>query len=73
MRRPTYYAFTCPSCGWTAEIRWIPDSRWEQGYLDGDPPEECLNCHTDMTEAESELSSGPEPDPDCLFERETSR
>lgn len=67
-RSQTYYSFSCPSCGWTAEVRWVEATRVDPGYLDGDPPEECPNCLTDMTEAESELSSGPEPDPDRLHD-----
>lgn len=66
---PAYCSFTCPACGWTCEIRWIPETRIDPGYLDGDPPEECPECGADMTDAESEPAEPPAPDPDSLHDR----
>lgn len=68
MRTASYSEFTCPVCDWSCEIKWVPDTRIDPGYLDGDPPEECPECGADMTGTDGESSYGPEPDPDALHD-----
>ena len=70
MTRSTY-AFTCPNpeCEFVALIDWVPDTRWDPGYLDGDPPEDCPSCGADMTGADSERADPNDyGDPDRVFD-----
>lgn len=71
MTRSTY-AFHCPNprCGFAALLDYVPPTRIDPGYLDGDPPESCPTCGADITGADSEPANPADyEDPDRVHER----